>query len=135
MKKILLSLVFACFTFNAFAGDITTLKKKLSFARETLLTLVKDTSKRGADQQKLVKNSADDVSKYLSEITPPKGKEKQWDDYKKTWSDFKHTRESELVPAILAGKQSDADKLTNGVQKERLDKMNRILDDLNGKDL
>lgn len=122
-------------SFGALAGDVGTLKKKLTYARETLLILVKDPSKRGDDQQKLVQESANDVSKYLSEITPVKGKEKQWEEYKQTWKDFKETREKDLVPAVLAGKQAEADKIATGIQKERLDKMNRLLNDLTGKDL
>lgn len=133
-KSLLISLLLLG-SLNVFAGDFGTLKKKLSLARETLLTLVKEPTKRGADQQKLVADTANDVSAYLSEITPPKGKEAQWEEYKKTWGEFKGTREKEIVPAVLAGKQAEADKLAKGIQKERLDKMNRILDDLIGKDL
>lgn len=122
-------------SFGALAGDIGNLKKKLTYARETLLTLVKDSSKRGDDQQRLVLESANDVSKYLNEIIPAKGKDKQWEEFKQTWKDFKETREKDLVPAILSGKQAEADKITTGIQKERLDKMNRLLNDLVGKDL
>ncbi len=135
MKIISLLSFLLFFSLSANAGDFGTLKKKLSLARESLLTLVKDTTKRGAEQQKLVHDTANDVSSYLSEIKAPKGKDKQWEEYKATWKDFKETREKDIVPSVLAGKQAEADKLANGIQKERLDKMNRILDDLTGKDL
>ena len=46
------------------------------------------------------------------------------------WSAFKKTREDELVPMILGGKQADAEKLAGGVQKERFQKIIGLVDGL-----
>ena len=55
---------------------------------------------------------------------------KAFDEFKATWSEFKKTRETELVPAILAGKQEEGDRLATGVQKERYKKMMDLLSQL-----
>ena len=39
------------------------------------------------------------------------------------WAEFKKTREEELVPLILAGKQEEGKKIAMGIQKERLTKV------------
>ena len=45
---------------------------------------------------------------------------------------FKKTRETELVPAVLAGKDDDAKKLVNGSQKERYTKCQQLVGELGG---
>jgi hypothetical protein len=86
--------------------------------------------KRGADQQKLVKETADKVSAHLAKMKAPAGKEAQFKELQETWAAFKKTRETELVPAVLAGKEDDAKKLVNGIQKERYTKCQQILADI-----
>lgn len=134
MKQLVLVFL-SVISLSVYSADFATLKKKQAYARETLLLLMKDATKRGDEQQRLVKESADDVSKYISELKAPAGKEKAFEEYKSVWSEFKKTRESDLVPAILAGKQSEAEKIATGIQKERIDKLNRLLDVLIGEDL
>ena len=126
MKKLLAGLVFmfvAVFTLNAFAGEFAELKKKVNDARESLVTMMQNKDKRGADQQKLVKDSADAVSAALSKMKAPAGKEAQFKELSDNWSAFKKTREEELVPLIIAGKDDEAKKIATGVQKERLKKV------------
>jgi hypothetical protein len=48
------------------------------------------------------------------------------------WTAFKKTRETELVPAALGGKDDEAKKLANGIQKERYTRIQQILGDLGG---
>ena len=61
---------------------------------------------------------------YVPGITP------QFKELVDTWSAFKKTREDELVPMILGGKQADAEKLAGGVQKERFQKIIGLVDGL-----
>jgi hypothetical protein len=49
-----------------------------------------------------------------------------------TWNAFKKTREAELVPAILAGKDDEAKKLAGGIQKERITKCQQLVGELGG---
>jgi hypothetical protein len=44
-------------------------------------------------------------------------------DFKAVWDEFKTTRENEIIPAISKGNASDAKKLADGIQADRLSKM------------
>jgi hypothetical protein len=136
MKK-LISLMFAallmlCSSQWAYANEFTDLRAQLSAARESLVTLLVNKDKRGADQQKLVKDTADAVSAHLAKLKAPAGKEAQFKELVETWNAFKKTREVELVPAILAGKDDEAKKLAGGIQKERITKCQQLVGELGG---
>lgn len=113
------------------AGEFGDIKAKMNAAREAVVVMLKDKDQRGADQQKLVKESADEVSALLAATKAPAGQEAEFKSLVTTWSDFKKTREDELVPLILSGKDEDARKIAAGVQKERFEKMMGIVDALN----
>jgi hypothetical protein len=114
------------------ANEFEDLRTEMTAARESLVTLVVNKEKRGADQQKLVKETADKVSAHLAKMKAPAGKEAPFKELSETWAAFKKTREAELVPAVLAGKDDDAKKLVNGIQKERYTKCQQLLGDLGG---
>lgn len=133
MKKMLAGLMVSCFAFvavSAHAGQFGDLKKRIGDARDSLVTMVKNKDKRGADQQKLVKDTADAVSTGLAGMKAPAGKEAQFKELVDTWAAFKKTREDEVVPLLLSGKQEEAEKLAGGVQKERFMKINALCDEL-----
>lgn len=136
MKKLLALLFTAFITLSAsqwaFANEFTDLRSQLSAARESLVTMMVNKDKRGADQQKLVKSTADAVSAALAKIKAPAGKEAQFKELAETWNAFKKTREVELVPAILAGKDDEAKKLAGGIQKERITKCQQLVGELGG---
>lgn len=136
MKKLLALLFTAFITLSAsqwaLANEFTDLRSQLSAARESLVTLMVNKDKRGADQQKLVKSTADAVSAALAKIKAPAGKEAQFKELVETWNAFKKTREVELVPAILAGKDDEAKKLAGGIQKERITKCQQLVGELGG---
>ena len=104
------------------------LKAGLMEARTTLLAMVKNPKMRDAAQQAKVKASMDDFTKMLAATTPPAGKEAALKELSETTAAYKTTREEELVPALLAGKQAEAEKLAGGVQKQRYEKMLSIID-------
>lgn len=117
---------------SAYAQDFKELRAKMTAARESLVTLATDKAKRGADQQKLVKDTADAASALLGKLKAPAGKEAQFKELGDTWGAFKTTRENELVPLILAGKDDEALKLAGGIQKERINKCMSLLTALGG---
>lgn len=43
--------------------------------------------------------------------------------FKPVWEDFKKTRETEIIPAVLAGKNAEAKAIAGGIQAERMGKM------------
>ncbi|HEX8947506.1 MAG TPA: hypothetical protein VF790_01020 [Dissulfurispiraceae bacterium] len=133
MKKLFAALVIAFLTvgtFTAEAGDFADLRTKLSAARETLITMLLHKDKRGPDQQKLVKDTANAVSAQLAKMKAPAGKEAQFKELQEAWAAFKHTRETELVPAILKGDEEKAKKIAGGIQKERITKCQKLVSEL-----
>ena len=44
-------------------------------------------------------------------------------DFKAVWDQFKATRENEIIPAIYKGNASDAKKIADGIQADRLSQM------------
>ncbi len=126
MKKFISTIIISGFLFVstlANAGQFGDLHTKVVEARDALITMVKNTDKRGPAQQKLVKDSADAVSAMIATMKAPAGKEAQFKEMSDNWAAFKKTREEELVPLILAGKQEEGKKIAMGIQKVRLTKV------------
>lgn len=114
------------------ANEFSELRGQLSAARESLVTMLTNKDKRGADQQKLVKDTADAVSARLAKMKAPAGKEAQFKELNDTWAAFKKTRENDLVPAILAGRDDEARKLAGGIQRERITRCQELVSELGG---
>ena len=115
---------------SANASDFSDLKAKMETARESLVNMMLHADKRGADQQKLVKDTADAVSEHLGKIKAPAGREAQFKELVATWNAFKETREKELVPTILKGDDAAAKKIAGGIQKERITRCKELADEL-----
>jgi len=133
MKKLLAGLMISCFAFvavSAHAGEFGEMKKKIGDIRESLVIMIKNKDKRGAEQQKLVKDAADVVSRAINNMKVPAGKEAKFKELVVTWNSFKQTREDEVIPLLLSGKQEEAEKLAGGVQKERFMKIVALCDEL-----
>jgi hypothetical protein len=112
----------------ASAGDFTILREEIVAARQALVTMVLHREKRGPEQQKLVKDTADAVSACFAKLKAPSGKAPEFKELKSTWDAFKQTREKELVPAILANEREKYEKIGAGIQKARLDRMYALID-------
>jgi len=115
-------------TVPARAGEFAVLKEEIATARKALVDMVLYRDKRGPEQQKLVKETADAVSTHLAKMKAPAAKSAEFKELKDTWDAFKKTREKELVPAILAGEKEKSEKLGSGLQKERLNRMYALID-------
>lgn len=109
------------------AGEFAVLKEEIATARKALVNMLLYPEKRGTEQQKLVKDTADAVSLHLSKLKAPDGKVTEFKELKETWEAFKRTREKDLVPAILAGDKVKYEKIGAGIQKERLDRMYTLI--------
>ena len=136
MNKLILSLAVAVLALAsspwAHANEFADLRAKFSAARESLVTMLVNKEKRGADHQKVVKDTADAVSAHLAKLKAPAGKEAQFKEMVEAWNAFKKTRETELVPAILAGKEDEAKKIAGGIQKERITKCQQLVGEFGG---
>jgi len=123
--------LFVCIAVLAQAGEFAGLKQKLVDARYSLWVMLENGDKRGVDQQKRVKDTADAVSAMLVAMKAPAGKEARFKELAETWKAFKKVREEELVPLILAqGKQKEAEKLATDIQNERFNKIMKLCDEL-----
>ena len=132
-QKVAIAMAFLLYaTLPAYAGEYDDLKAKMSAARESLVSMMLNKEKRGPDQQKLVKDTADAVSAQLSMMKAPAGKTAQFKELNETWSAFKKTREMELVPAILKGNDDEAKKIGGGIQKVRITKCQQLVIELWG---
>ena len=133
MKKFSVMLLANCFlllSFSVNAGEFANLHKTVMEARDSLVTLVKNKSKRGPVQQKLVKDTANAVSAMIATMHAPAGKEAQFKEMAQNWAAFKKTREEELVPLIVAVKQKEGKKIAMGIQKVRLGKVLKLCKEL-----
>lgn len=115
---------------SAQASEFSDLRTLTSAARSSLISLMLHADQRGAAQQKEVKDTADAVSAKIAKMKAPAGKEAQFKEMSATWAAFKKTREDELVPLILKGKDEEAKKLAGGVQKERYMKVSELINEL-----
>jgi hypothetical protein len=109
------------------AGEFATLKEEIVAARKSLVEMVLHRDKRGAEQQKAVKDTADTVSAHLARLKAPAGKAAEFKELKETWAAFKDTREKVLVPAILVNDKPKYERIGAGIQKERLDRMYALI--------
>jgi len=83
--------------------------------------------RHGPAQQKLVKDTADTVSVHLSKLKECHGGATGFKALEETWEAFRRTRETEIVPAILAGERAHYESIGAGIQKERLDRMYALI--------
>lgn len=134
MTKTLLSLVLAMASLAAplaaHANDFADVRTAMSAARESLVTMLTNKTKRDAEHQKVVADTANAVSAKLAKLKAPAGKEAQFKELVDTWNAFKKTREADLVPAILAGRDDEARKLAGGIQRERITRCQQLLSEL-----
>lgn len=118
------------FSDGALASSGSEIKAAMGPLRDSLLTMLKNADKRGPEQQKAVKETANKVSQLVKELKVPADKESAAAELKSVWGEFNKVREEKVVPAILAGNTSEAEKLVNGEQKQRLMKIMQICDQL-----
>jgi hypothetical protein len=130
--KFLLAAGLVSVSTTAFATSAGECKPKLDKARSSLVEMLG--GKKDDAQQKLVKQTADDAGACIDGIKAA-GKDAQVAELKKVWGEFKATREKQLVPAILAGKGDEAKTMATGIQKERMDKINSLIKQIQGGDL
>ncbi len=112
----------------ASAGDFLVLRQDIAGARQALVGMLLYRERRGPEQQVLVKASADAVSARFAMLKAPTGRQREFAELKSTWEAFKRTRETELVPAILANDREKYERVAAGIQKERLERMYALID-------
>ena len=110
---------------KAFASTAEECRPKIDKARTTLLEMTG--GKINPEQEKLVKDSANTANDCILSMKVTKEQEKDFTELKNVWAEFKKTRETELVPLILAGKKDEAKSIATGIQSERMGKIKRLI--------
>ena len=130
------ALSFALVTFaaaSALAAPPDDAKAALTKAREALVTMLDaDAAKYDALVADIGK-ATKAVDAAIAAGASDKAHADVYKEIKKTWEEFKKTRDSEIVPALKSGKKDAAKALAKGVQAERFKKLNELLGTLGAK--
>ncbi|MBF0401116.1 MAG: hypothetical protein HQL90_10155 [Magnetococcales bacterium] len=127
MKKMLssglLGMGLALYASVAMAGPVAdATKASLTEAREKLVTLLSITDKAAQTKQ------VEEVQAASAKVDALVGKNADaLKAFNEVWTAFKTTRDSELIPNVLAGKKDEAKALATGVQAGRFKQMQEIL--------
>jgi len=99
-------------------------------ARGHLVAMIGSTDKAAhADLKTKIHAASDKVDATVNSMLKSynAGNESQANAFKPVWEAFKTTRENEIIPAVLAGKNADAKALATGIQAERMKQMRGAL--------
>ncbi len=136
MKKFLISGIIAIFAMQLVqAATICDTKIALADARLNLMMMVMSTEKAEQDDLRVEINTASTgLDNALAAMLKDENKtdDTQLTNLQDTWNAFRNTRETEIIPAIYAGNNDKAIEIATGVQAERMDIMNSIIQALNG---
>ncbi|MBF0584779.1 MAG: hypothetical protein HQL80_11185 [Magnetococcales bacterium] len=127
MKKMLssglLGMGLALYASMAMAGPVAdATKASLTEAREKLVALLSITDKAAQAKQ------VEEVQAASAKVDALVGKNADTlKAFNEVWTAFKTTRDSELIPNVLAGKKDEAKALATGVQAGRFKQMQEIL--------
>ena len=135
MKKII-SLAFLACTLSLIAmpslassADILT---ALQAARGKLVSLISTTDKGTQSAlveeiKKATKEVDAKVDATLADPATTADTKTKIGEFKTIWAEFQKTRDTEIIPAVLAGEADKAKSLAQGVQVERFKKMSALL--------
>jgi hypothetical protein len=92
-----------------------------------LMMMAMSTDKTEQDALKVeIDKASTDFEKVLAAILKDEIDNDQFTALQKTWTVFKNTRETEIIPAIRAGDNEKVSEI-NGIQAERMNTMNGII--------
>ena len=142
MRKITsvgLSLIMAVFvTSAAQAADVAGIKSSLMTQRENMIAMIgsRDVTvhkDRQAAVAAVTKALDDGLTAVLADAGTTADQAAKLKAFKEIWIAYKTTRDTEVVPLIVAGKNADARLISTGIQAERLQKLVTLLGDLGAK--
>jgi hypothetical protein len=97
--------------------------KDLAEARTQLVAMIGATDPAALDDYKAKVHAASDrLDADLASMASEPGAAKAAE-FKPVWEAFKKTRETEIIPAVYAGKNAEAKAIATGIQAERMKKM------------
>ncbi len=114
-------------------SNLEIIKAKLGEGRTALLSMLDEKDK---NKQLQLHTTIKNVTAEINKLIP--GLKGQIPDDKVTmlheaWVVFRDGRDNNVIPALLAGRVEEAKSVATGIQKERFQKVNAIVDELMGK--
>lgn len=105
-------------------------KANMNGARAGLVSMLleKDKTKQNA-QLEIVKDSTQKVDEAIAALEK-KNQGPKFADLKKTWEEFRNTRDEKIIPLIFSGEMEKAKELGAGEQAARFKKVYNLSDDL-----
>jgi len=95
----------------------------LAEARTQLVAMIAETDPAKLDDYKAKVHAASDkLDADLAAMASGPDATKAGE-FKPVWEAFKNTRETEIIPAVYAGKNADAKAIATGIQAERMKQM------------
>ncbi len=138
MKLLVMSCMIACLvTPMVQAASICNAKIALADARLNLMMMVMSTE--NTEQNVLKKQIVHATIALEKELNHLLNDQDKTNDvhvmiFKKTWTEFKQTRETGIIPAIYAGNNEKAFQIATGIQAKRMKIMNSVIKTLQGDD-
>ena len=111
-------------------NQLEALRIEILKARMALVEMLMNEDWFDSAKQQIVRETASSVSESISRLQQPPEKLHLFEELVECWSAFRRTRESELVPSMLAGELLKARHLATGIQKQRLDRCLAIIEKL-----
>lgn len=117
------------------AGPADDMKVALGEARAHLVSMLDATDKAAQDalREKVTAASASVDQALTAAQADSSLAAAKVGEFKTTWEAFKNTRETEIIPAIYAGKNDEAKAISKNVQADRVKAMNTVLTELGAK--
>ncbi len=115
------------------AATICDVKSNLNEARASLVALLDSTDKTQHEALKTAINTASTaVETAIADLLKEKAGDSQLTKLSEVWTEFKTTRETEIIPAIDSGNVAKAKELATTVQAERVKSMATLVTELGG---
>jgi len=136
MKQIVIGVILTLFAMQLVqAASICDAKIALADARLNLMMMVISSDTAEQDDLKFdIDKASVELERVLKIMLKDENRtdDAQLTTLQKTWTKFKNTRETEIIPAIRASNNAKAMKIAIGIQAKRMKLMNHIIQMLNG---
>jgi Four helix bundle sensory module for signal transduction len=122
---------------TVFAGKVDDIQAKLNQSRQQTMEMLSEPDKTALEMryEEALTFSKDVDTKLKSALADPSIQTQRplLEEFKQVWTVFKATRDQEVVPLLMAGKQGEARALARKVQLPRFKHMNELLDAVRSK--
>ncbi len=117
---------------GAFAGKVEDIQTKLNQSRQQTMAMLSETDKTALDmryEDALASSKEVDTNLQRALADPAlQAQHAQLVEFKQVWDVFKATRDQDIVPLLMAGKQDQGRAMARKVQLPRFKQLNALLD-------